>query len=167
MPHSIILHSSFRVPNVRTRCSPHRLWSNLEFFISRIKPKKTPHALETTSSHLEVPRRSRAHGLSRRRTRAEDEPKTWSRRAREIRTAKRVPEFDTQRLLATDFPGNLKRISVMRSVEIVSEFSSFAFVVEVEEEGRETYCRRCVFMLDPLVGYYTLKATTFRIQMYS
>ncbi|CAA7014916.1 unnamed protein product [Microthlaspi erraticum] len=66
--------------------------------------------------------------------------------------------FDTQRHLATDFPGNLKRISVMRSVEIVvSELSSFAFVVEVEARelrretvrlSSDTYCLHRVFMAD-------------------
>ncbi|CAA7014910.1 unnamed protein product [Microthlaspi erraticum] len=47
--------------------------------------------------------------------------------------------------ISLDFLGNLKKISIMRSVEIVSEFSSFAFVGEVEE-ARETDCHCRVSM---------------------
>ncbi|CAA7023560.1 unnamed protein product [Microthlaspi erraticum] len=59
----------------------------------------------------------------------EQEPRTSQRHGQEssVKYGPRSVEFqsfDTHRLLATDFPGNLKRISVMRSVEIVSEFSS-------------------------------------------
>ncbi|CAA7041301.1 unnamed protein product [Microthlaspi erraticum] len=79
----------------------------------------------------------------------EQEPRTSQRHGqeelREIRTAKRgVPELRYAATSRYRLPGNLKRISVMRSVEIVSEFSPFAFVDEVK--AREKYCLHRVFM---------------------